>query len=172
MRQGLNSWIQCAEQGANMRQAGFMLRNSSLKKAVNGQVGQLSEALVTAQFSGPGYIEVDIDVNAFKSGSVFTKIAKPIIQMVQPQVQKLVLDLGISLHGAYAEELPERLIGAVRQHFVALHKAKLPSKTLRNSLSLSNAKLLRGASSKSARPSMADPTLRSSRDSSADPGAA
>ena len=36
MRQGLNSWIQRAEQGAKMRQAGFMLRNSSLKKAVNG----------------------------------------------------------------------------------------------------------------------------------------
>ena len=36
MRMGLNSWIQRAEQGAKMRQAGFMMRNASLKKAVNG----------------------------------------------------------------------------------------------------------------------------------------
>ena len=36
MRMGLNSWIHRAEQGAKMRQAGFMLRHASLKKAVNG----------------------------------------------------------------------------------------------------------------------------------------
>ena len=77
------------------------------------QVGQLSQALETKQFNGPGYVEVDIDIDAFKSTSPFTRIAKPIIAAVQPQLTKLVLDLGILAHGEFEDELPERLLGGV-----------------------------------------------------------
>jgi len=38
-----------------------------------------------------------VDVDAFKSNSIFTKIAKPIITMLQPQLKKLTVDIAFMM---------------------------------------------------------------------------
>jgi len=90
-------------------------------KAVNNQAGQLAMALETRQFEGPGYVEVDIDVEGFKSQSIFTKLAASAVGLVKPQVTKLAIDLAFMYCGYCEEELPERLIGCVRLHHIHLN---------------------------------------------------
>lgn len=41
----------------------------------------------------PGYIEIDVDPLKFKSASVFTKIAKPLVGMLLPKLKGLQIDI-------------------------------------------------------------------------------
>jgi len=82
-------------------------------KLVNNQPGLICEALDTKQYSGDGYVEVDIDVEGFKSGP-FAGLAKKIIDIVRPKVATLVIDLAFMLQGNEEAELPERIIGVSR----------------------------------------------------------
>ena len=64
--------------------------------------------------------QVDIDIGAFKSESIFTRLAKSAIGAVQPFLSRITIDLAFLLCATSAEELPERLLGVVRLHRVRL----------------------------------------------------
>ena len=100
------------------------LTNASfvMTKVVNNQPGQLAEALECKQFDGEGYVEVDVDIDAYKSSSVFTKLAKAAVGLVYPQVANLTIDLAFMMAALTEDELPERLIGAARLHKIQLNR--------------------------------------------------
>lgn len=56
---------------------------------------------------GPGYMEVDIDVGS-------SSVAATVVNLVQGATKSLVVDMGIVLEGHSSEELPESLLGTVR----------------------------------------------------------
>ena len=62
--------------------------NFLMAKVVNNQPGQLAEALECQQFAGQGYVEVHVDIDAYKSASIFTKLAKAAVGMVYPHVSR------------------------------------------------------------------------------------
>jgi len=82
-------------------------------KLVNNQPGQISAALDTQQFNGLDYLEIDIDVEGFKSGP-FSALAKKILDIVRPKVASLVIDLAFMEQGNDDAELPERIIAVAR----------------------------------------------------------
>uniref|UniRef100_A0A6S9ZAZ2 Protein ENHANCED DISEASE RESISTANCE 2 C-terminal domain-containing protein n=1 Tax=Chrysotila carterae TaxID=13221 RepID=A0A6S9ZAZ2_CHRCT len=82
-------------------------------KLVNNQPGLICAALETNQFNGPGYAEVDIDIEGFKSGP-FSALAKRVLDVVKPRVATLVIDLAFMEQGNDVDELPERIIGVAR----------------------------------------------------------
>ena len=81
---------------------------------VNNQCGQLSAALEVVQHNGGGYAELDLDLGAFKSSSVFTKVAQKLIGLVFPVLMRLTVDMAFLFQGDNEEELPERIFGSCR----------------------------------------------------------
>lgn len=80
-----------------------------VKKAM-GSPALIAKKLDTQFYRGDGFLEVSIDVGS-------SMIAKRILGTVRGALTGLVLDLGFTIEGKSAEELPERLIGGVRlQH--------------------------------------------------------
>jgi len=92
-----------------------------MRGVVNNQPGQLAEALECKQYGGHKYVEVDVDIDAYKSDSVFTKLAKAAVGLVYPKVAHLTVDLAFMIAGLSEAELPERLLGAARLHRLNLH---------------------------------------------------
>ena len=70
---------------------------------VNNQPGQLAEALECQQFAGQGYVEVHVDIDAYKSASIFTKLAKAAVGMV---TLALALALALALTLTLPPPLP------------------------------------------------------------------
>jgi len=63
--------------------------------------------LQQAHFSGANYIEVDVDVGS-------SRVARGIMNVVVPQMKKLIVDEAFLIEGQLIEELPERLMGISR----------------------------------------------------------
>lgn len=85
----------------------------AVKSIVNNRCGQISEALEVVQCNGPGYIEINVNMNRFKSTSIFAKMAKTCIDLVIPCLKDLDLNLAFMFQGEHEEELPERILGSV-----------------------------------------------------------
>ena len=62
----------------------------------------------------PNPNQVHVDIDAYKSASIFTKLAKAAVGMVYPHVAKLTIDLAFMMAALTEDELPERIIGAAR----------------------------------------------------------
>jgi hypothetical protein len=88
-------WDQCVAPGNNLMADRMKIlpylshgANFLMAKVVNNQPGQLAEALECQQFAGQGYVEVHVDIDAYKSASIFTKLAKAAVGMVYPHVSR------------------------------------------------------------------------------------
>ena len=88
-------WDQCIVPGNNLMADRMKIlpylshgANFLMAKVVNNQPGQLAEALECQQFAGQGYVEVHVDIDAYKSASIFTKLAKAAVGMVYPHVSR------------------------------------------------------------------------------------
>ena len=86
----------------------------ALAAVCNNVGGQIGAALDCVQYDGPGYTEIDVDTDRFKSASAFSKLAKSIMGMLIPGAKGLQIDLGFMFQGDNEEELPERIFGACR----------------------------------------------------------
>ena len=89
-----NLWDKCVAPGSETMATRMKIlpylsagANFLMSKVVNNQPGQLAEALECRQYAGEGYIEVDVDIDAYKSASIFTKLAKAAVGMVYPHVR-------------------------------------------------------------------------------------
>eukprot|EP00040_Diaphanoeca_grandis_P016978 m.88081 g.88081 ORF g.88081 m.88081 type:complete len:270 (-) comp26152_c1_seq1:106-915(-) len=58
-------------------------------------------------FSGANYCEVDVDVGS-------SRVARGIMNVVVPQMKKLIVDEAFLIEGQHIDELPERLLGCSR----------------------------------------------------------
>ena len=88
-------WDQCTVPGGALMAGRMKIlpylshgANFLMTKVVNNQPGQLAEALECTQFHGEGYVEVHVDIDAYKSASIFTKLAKAAVGMVYPHVRR------------------------------------------------------------------------------------
>ena len=87
-------WDKCVAPGSDLMATRMKIlpylsagANFLMEKVVNNQPGQLAEALECRQYYGDGYVEVDVDIDAYKSASIFTKLAKAAVGMVYPHVR-------------------------------------------------------------------------------------
>jgi hypothetical protein len=71
-------------------------------------------------FRGSRYLEVDIDIGS-------SVVASNVLALVNSSSAALVLDIGITIQGNAEDELPERMLCAVRWHGV--HIATAPRQT-------------------------------------------
>lgn len=87
--------------------------NWIVRRAVGAgnNAAKLSEAVKLSYFQGPDYFEVDLDI-------VGSPLARRILSVVRSATSTLVLDLALVIEGVSPEELPERILGAVRMHRV------------------------------------------------------
>ncbi|KAJ8598974.1 hypothetical protein CTAYLR_009266 [Chrysophaeum taylorii] len=87
--------------------------NWIVRRAVGSgtNAAKLAEAVKLSYFSGPDYFEVDLDI-------VGSPLARRILSVVRSATSTLVLDLAFVIEGVKPEELPERILGAVRMHRV------------------------------------------------------
>lgn len=93
-------------------EGGFVVR-----KAVGGKPGILANFMKTEYYTGPGYLEVDIDISS--SG-----LAKRVMGVVRKVARQIVIDLGFTIQGNSSHMLPEVMLGSVRLHKV--QTGKLP----------------------------------------------
>ncbi|CAL0319118.1 unnamed protein product [Lupinus luteus] len=79
-----------------------------LKKAVgNYSACLLGKALTCNYHRGPNYLEIDIDIGS-------SAIANAILHLALGYVTSVTIDMGFLVEAQAEEELPEKLIGAVR----------------------------------------------------------
>ncbi|OIV96451.1 hypothetical protein TanjilG_09878 [Lupinus angustifolius] len=79
-----------------------------LKKAVgNYSACLLGKALTCNYHKGPNYLEIDIDIGS-------SAIANAILHLALGYVTSVTIDMGFVVEAQAEEELPEKLIGAVR----------------------------------------------------------
>ena len=79
-----------------------------VKKAVgNYSACLLGKALTCRYHRGPNYLEIDVDISS-------SKIAGALVHLALGCVTSITIDMGFVVEGQSVEELPEKLIGAVR----------------------------------------------------------
>lgn len=79
-----------------------------VKKAVgNHSACLLGKALTCSYHRGPNYFEIDVDIGS-------SAIAKAILHLALGYVTAVTVDMGFLVEAQTEDELPERLIGAVR----------------------------------------------------------
>lgn len=79
-----------------------------VKKAVgNHSACLLGKALTCNYHRGPNYLEIDVDIGS-------SAIASAILHLALGYVTSVVIDMGFLVEAQAEDELPERLVGAVR----------------------------------------------------------
>jgi len=82
--------------------------NWAVKKIMGDNTPAILGTKMTVKyFRGDNYFEVDVDLTS-------SKIARGILGTVKTYVKSVVIDLALILEGQSEEELPERLLGALR----------------------------------------------------------
>lgn len=79
----------------------------------------LGKAVDCTYYRGSNYLEVDIDIGS-------STVANGVLGLVFGVVSALVVDMAFLIQGNGMEELPERLIGAVRVSRLSLASATTP----------------------------------------------
>ena len=86
------------------------------KKTVGNKPAIVGKVLKLARFVGPGYVEINIDLEV-------SMMAKHILSVCTPISQRLVIDVAFVIEGQQESELPERLLGGVRIHRINVDTA-------------------------------------------------
>ncbi|XVF52099.1 hypothetical protein PTKIN_Ptkin04bG0237800 [Pterospermum kingtungense] len=100
-------------------------RNSRLKlipsvpKSVGSTPCLLGKAVDCNYIRGPKYLEVDIDIGS-------STVANGVLGLVIGVITTLVVDMAFLVQTNTTDELPERLIGAVRVSHIELKSAIVP----------------------------------------------
>jgi len=89
-----------------------------VKKGVGNTPAIVGGKLKQLYFQGDGYMEIDVDVGS-------SAVVGPILKLCKQAAEKLVMDLAFVIEGKREEELPERILGAVRLHHVSLPKLEM-----------------------------------------------
>lgn len=86
-----------------------MVRGPWIVKAAVGNYGAclLGKALTCTYHMGPNYLEIDVDIGS-------SAIANAILHLALGYVTSVTIDMGFLVEAQEEEELPERLLGAVR----------------------------------------------------------
>ena len=82
------------------------------------KAAKLAEHIELTYYRGPNYFEVDVDVSA-------SAVGNRVLGVVRAYVASVAVDLGFFLEGICDEELPERLLGALRFHSLDVVNAPL-----------------------------------------------
>ncbi|GER57604.1 enhanced disease resistance 2 [Striga asiatica] len=100
-------------------------RNSRLKlipsvpKSVGSTLCILGKAVDCSYICGPKYLEIDVDIGS-------STVANGVLGLVIGVITTLVVDMAFLVQANTTEELPERLIGAVRASHIELSSAIVP----------------------------------------------
>jgi len=86
-----------------------------VKQGVGKTPAILGSKLKQTYFRGDGYLEIDIDVGS-------SQIAAQVLKMCKNASEQLVIDLAFCIEGKKEEELPERILGALRLHYISMRK--------------------------------------------------
>ncbi|KAL0738583.1 hypothetical protein Bca4012_014793 [Brassica carinata] len=86
-----------------------VLRGPWIVKAAAGQFGAflVAKTVKCTYHKGPNYFEIDIDTGSWK-------ILAALVRLLFGYARSLILDIGFVVEAQEVDELPERLIGAVR----------------------------------------------------------
>lgn len=90
--------------------------NWIVKRSVGNKPAILGTKLLQQHFTGEAYAEADVDVGS-------SSMAVGVLKVVKGYAKSLVIDLGFVLEGDQPDELPERVLGAVRMVNIDLLQA-------------------------------------------------
>ncbi|GAA0166236.1 defense/immunity protein [Lithospermum erythrorhizon] len=90
-----------------------------VRQSVGSTPCLLGKAVDCNYIRGPRYLEIDVDIGS-------STVANGVLGLVIGVVTSLVVDMAFLLQGNTTDELPERLIGAVRVSHLALSSAIVP----------------------------------------------
>ncbi|KAJ6695754.1 ENHANCED DISEASE RESISTANCE-RELATED [Salix koriyanagi] len=90
-----------------------------VRQSVGSTPCLLGKAVDCNYIRGPNYLEVDVDIGS-------STVAKGVLGLVIGVITSLVVDMAFLVQANATEELPERLIGAVRVSHIELSSAIVP----------------------------------------------
>ncbi|CAK7333251.1 unnamed protein product [Dovyalis caffra] len=90
-----------------------------MRQSIGSTPCLLGKAVDCNYIRGPKYLEVDVDIGS-------SAVATGVLRLVMGAVTALVVDMAFLVQANTAEELPERLIGAVRVSHIELSSAIFP----------------------------------------------
>ncbi|XP_019055939.1 PREDICTED: protein ENHANCED DISEASE RESISTANCE 2 isoform X2 [Nelumbo nucifera] len=90
-----------------------------VRQSVGSSPCLLGKAVDCNYIRGPKYLEIDVDIGS-------STVANGVLGLVCGVITTLVVDMAFLVQGNTADELPERLIGAIRVSHVELSSAIVP----------------------------------------------
>uniref|UniRef100_A0A7N0UZG8 APOSTART n=1 Tax=Kalanchoe fedtschenkoi TaxID=63787 RepID=A0A7N0UZG8_KALFE len=90
-----------------------------VRQSVGSTPCLLGKAVDCTYIRGPGYLEIDVDIGS-------STVANGVLGLVIGVITSLVVDMAFLVQGNTPEELPERLIGAIRVSHIELSSAIVP----------------------------------------------
>ncbi|KAM7251184.1 hypothetical protein ACFE04_023067 [Oxalis oulophora] len=90
-----------------------------VRQSVGSNPCLLGKAVECNYIRGPKYLEIDVDIGS-------STVAKGVLGLVVGMITTLVVDMAFLVQANTADELPERLIGAVRVSHLELKSAIVP----------------------------------------------
>uniref|UniRef100_A0A0D9XK96 START domain-containing protein n=1 Tax=Leersia perrieri TaxID=77586 RepID=A0A0D9XK96_9ORYZ len=90
-----------------------------VRQSVGSTPCLLGKAVDITYIRGPNYLEIDVDIGS-------STVANGVLGLVCGVITTLVVDMAFLVQGNTYEELPERLIGAVRVSHIELKSAIVP----------------------------------------------
>ncbi|MBA0709616.1 hypothetical protein Golax_024642 [Gossypium laxum] len=90
-----------------------------VRQSVGSTPCLLGKAVDCNYIRGPKYLEVDIDIGS-------STVANGVLGLVTGVIRTLVVDMAFLVQANTTDELPERLIGAVRASHIELSSAIVP----------------------------------------------
>ncbi|PSR91379.1 Protein ENHANCED DISEASE RESISTANCE 2-like [Actinidia chinensis var. chinensis] len=90
-----------------------------VRQSVGSTPCLLGKAVDCNYIRGPKYLEIDVDIGS-------STVANGVLGLVIGVITSLVVDMAFLVQGNAADELPERLIGAIRVSHIELSSAIVP----------------------------------------------
>uniref|UniRef100_A0A7N0V3P5 START domain-containing protein n=1 Tax=Kalanchoe fedtschenkoi TaxID=63787 RepID=A0A7N0V3P5_KALFE len=90
-----------------------------VRQSVGSTPCLLGKAVDCTYIRGPSYLEIDVDIGS-------STVANGVLGLVVGVITSLVVDMAFLVQGNTPEELPERLIGAIRVSHIELSSAIVP----------------------------------------------
>uniref|UniRef100_A0A7N0UZT0 Protein ENHANCED DISEASE RESISTANCE 2 C-terminal domain-containing protein n=1 Tax=Kalanchoe fedtschenkoi TaxID=63787 RepID=A0A7N0UZT0_KALFE len=105
----------------SLNQASISYGSWIVRKSVGSTPCLLGKAVDCTYIRGPSYLEIDVNIGS-------SRVANGVLGLVTGAITSAVVDMAFLLQGDAPEELPERLIGAVRVSHLELSSAAIVPK--------------------------------------------